>query len=119
MPGTSISVTKAAHLLDIPEVEAENLAGPGGQVSLERVRSRVGTAGLALEIARASEEVGRLPGQLKEIHASNARLQKELKESVEERRLLARDSTGAAGRRRGAVDADGAYRAHSPHREEA
>ena len=91
MPGTSISVTEAARLLDIPEVEAENLAGPGGQVSLETVRSRVGAAALALELAHAREEVGRLSGQLKEVRASNARLQKELKESVEERRRLTRE----------------------------
>ena len=35
--------------------------------------------------------MGRLSGQLKEVRASNARLQKELKESVEERRRLTRE----------------------------
>jgi predicted nucleic acid-binding Zn-ribbon protein len=32
--------------------------------------------------------VGRLSGQLKEVRASNARLQREIKDSVEERRRL-------------------------------
>jgi hypothetical protein len=91
MPGASISVTEAARLLGIPEEEAEKLAGSGGQVSLETVRSRVGEAALALELARAREEVGRLSGQLKEVRVSNARLQKELKESVEERRRLTQE----------------------------
>ncbi len=88
MPGASIPVAEAARLLDIPEREAEKLAGPGGQVPLETVRSRVGAAALALELARAREEVGSLSGQLKEVRDSNARLQKELKESVAERRRL-------------------------------
>ncbi len=91
MPGASIPVAEAARLLDIPEKEAEKLAGPGGQVPLETVRSRVGAAALALELARAREEVGRLSGQLKEVRASNARLQKELKGSVEERRRLTQE----------------------------
>ena len=39
-------------------------------------------------MARAREEVGRLAGQLKEIRATNLRLQEEIKESVEERRQL-------------------------------
>ncbi|MDQ3842082.1 MAG: hypothetical protein M3262_05960, partial [Actinomycetota bacterium] len=43
---------------------------------------------LARELASAREEVGRLSGQLKEVRAANSRLQKEIKESVEERRRL-------------------------------
>jgi chromosome segregation ATPase len=43
---------------------------------------------VALELARAREEVGHLADQLKEIRATNLRLQEELKESVEERRRL-------------------------------
>ena len=88
MSGASIPVAEAALLLHIPEVEAEKLADPGGRVPLETIRSRVGAAALALELARAREEVGSLSGQLKEVRASNVRLQKELKESVEERRHL-------------------------------
>ncbi len=83
MPGASISVTEAARVLGIPEEEAEKLADSGGRISLETA--------LALELARAREEVGRLSGQLKEVRASNARLQKELKESVEERRRLTQE----------------------------
>jgi chromosome segregation ATPase len=91
MPDASISVAEAALLLDIPEDEAEKLADAGGRVPLETLRSRIGAATLALEIARAREEVGRLSGQLEEVRASNARLQKELKESVEERRRLTQE----------------------------
>lgn len=88
MPDASIPVAEAARLLDIPEEEAERLADAGGRVPLETVRGRVGVAAVALELARVSEEVGRLSGQLEEIRASNARLQNELKDSVEERRRL-------------------------------
>jgi chromosome segregation ATPase len=91
MPDASISVAEAARLLGIPEKEAERLADPGGRVPLETLRSRVGAAAVALELARAREEVGRLSGQLQEVRASNARLQKELKESVEERRRLTQE----------------------------
>ena len=83
MPGVSIPVAEAALLLDIPEEEAEKLADPDGRVPLETIRSRVGAAALALELARVSEEGGRLSGQRTEVRASNARLQKELRESVE------------------------------------
>ena len=89
MPDTSIP--EAARLLNIPEEEAEKLADPGGRVPLETLRSRVGATAVALELARAREEVGRLSGHLEEIRASNARLQKELKESVEERRHLTQE----------------------------
>jgi chromosome segregation ATPase len=91
MPDSSIPVAEAARLLDIPEEEAEKLADAGGRVPLETVRGRVGVAAVALELARVSEEVGRLSGQLEEIRASNARLRKELKDSVEERRRLTQE----------------------------
>ncbi|HEV3476339.1 MAG TPA: hypothetical protein VG127_02545 [Rubrobacteraceae bacterium] len=91
MPDSSIPVAEAARLLDIPEEEAEKLADAGGRVPLETVRGRVGVAAVALELARVGEEVGRLSGQLEEIRASNARLQKELKDSVEERRRLTQE----------------------------
>ncbi len=91
MPDASISVAEAARLLDIPEKEAEKLADAGGCVPLETLRNRVGEAAVALELARAREEVGRLSGQLREVRASNARLQKELKDSVEERRRLTQE----------------------------
>jgi predicted RNase H-like nuclease (RuvC/YqgF family) len=91
MPDASISVAEAARLLDIPEKEAEKLADARGCVPLETLRSRVGEAAVALELARAREEVGRLSGQLQEVRASNTRLQKELKESVEERRRLTQE----------------------------
>ena len=87
-PDPSVSVEEAARFLEIPEDEARDLAGSGGRVSLEAVRGRFGAAVVARELARASEEAGRLSGQLKEVRASNARLQKELKESVAERRRL-------------------------------
>ena len=89
MPDASIS--EAARFLGIEEEEARKLADPGGRVPLEVVRSRAGAAALALELARAREEVGRLSGRLEEVRASNARLQKELKESLEERRDLTQE----------------------------
>jgi erythromycin esterase-like protein len=46
------------------------------------------TLEIARELARSREEVGRLKGQLEEVRATNLRLQKEAKESVEERRRL-------------------------------
>jgi predicted RNase H-like nuclease (RuvC/YqgF family) len=91
MPDASISVSEAARFLGIEEEEARELADPGGRVPLEAVRSRVGAATLALQLARAREEVGRLSGQLEEVRASNARLQKEMKESIEERRRLTQE----------------------------
>ena len=87
-PDPSVSVEEAARFLGIPKDEARDLAGPGGRVSLEAIRGRFGAAVVARELARASEEAGRLSGQLKEVRASNTRLQKELKESVAERRRL-------------------------------
>jgi len=91
VPDESITLAETARLLGIPEEEAEKLADAGGRVPLETVRGRVGVAAVALELARVSEEVGRLSGQLEEIRASNARLQKELRESVAERRHLTQE----------------------------
>jgi predicted RNase H-like nuclease (RuvC/YqgF family) len=81
-------VAEAARFLDVPEEEARALADPDGNVLLETVRSRVGAAAIAGELARSREEAGRLAGQLKEVRATNVRLQRELKDSVEERRRL-------------------------------
>ena len=88
MPAYSLSVSEAARFLDIPEEEARELSDAEGHVSLEVVRSRAGAATIARELASAREEVGRLSGQLGEVRASNVRLQKELKVSLEERRRL-------------------------------
>ena len=88
MPEPSISVSEAARFLDVPEEEARGLADAEGNVPLQTVWSRAGAASIARDLASASEEVGRLSGQLKEVRASNVRLQKELKESVDERRRL-------------------------------
>jgi len=87
-PDPSVSVEEAARFLEIPEDEARGLAGAGGRVSLEAIRGRFGAAVLARELAKASEEAGRLSGQLKEVRASNGRLRKELQESREERLML-------------------------------
>ncbi len=81
-------MAEAARLLGIPEPEARDLADAGGRVPLGTVRDRIGGAAIALELARAREEVGRLAGQLKEVRASNARLQREIKDSTAERRRL-------------------------------
>ena len=56
-------------------------------------RDRAGNAALELarELGRIREEVGCLKGQLKEIRAANLRLQKEVKEGVEERGLMEED----------------------------
>ena len=88
MPASSLSVSEAARFLDIPEEEARELSDAEGHVSLEVIRSRAGAATIARELASAREEVGRLSGQLGEVRASNVRLQKELKVSLEERRRL-------------------------------
>ncbi len=88
MPEPSISVAEAARFLDVPEGEAQALAGADGKVPLEAVRSRAGAAAIAGELARSREEAGRLAGQLKEVRATNVRLQRELKDSMEERRRL-------------------------------
>jgi len=88
MPEPSISVADAARFLSVTEEEAKELSDAGGNVPLETVRSRAGAATIARELASAREEVGRLSGQLREVRASNVRLQKELQGSVEERRRL-------------------------------
>jgi predicted transcriptional regulator len=87
--GASLSPAEAARVLGVSESEAGGLARPDGRVPLEAIRDRVGTTlELARELAQAREEVGRLSGQLKEVRATNSRLQKEIKEGVEERRRL-------------------------------
>ncbi len=85
-----VSPAEAARLLDISEEEAGGLARSDGRVPLEAVRERAGSTilELARELARAREEAGRLSGQLKEVRAANLRLQKEVREGVEERRRL-------------------------------
>lgn len=90
MDEVSLSPAEAARVLGISESEAGGLAGPNDRVSLEALRDRADltTLELARELARAREEVGRLEGQVKEIRTTNLRLQKEVKESVEERRRL-------------------------------
>ena len=81
-------MAEAARFLGVPEEEARALTGPDGNILLETVRSRVGAAAIAGELARSREEAGRLAGQLKEVRATNVRLQRELKDSIEERRRL-------------------------------
>ena len=88
MPEPSISVAEAARFLSVTEEEARELADATDNVPLEAVRSRAGAAAIARELASAREEVGRLAGQLGEVRASNVRLQKELKDTAEERRRL-------------------------------
>ena len=87
---SSIPPAEAALLLGISEDEARGLAGPDGGVTPEALLRGTGTTVLELarELARAREEVGRLSGQLKEVRATNVRLQKELKEGTGERRRL-------------------------------
>jgi hypothetical protein len=87
---TSLSPAEAAHLLGISEEEASKLAHPDDRVPLEALREYAGATVLELarELARAREEAGRLSGQLKEVRATNLRLQKEAKEGVDERRRL-------------------------------
>ena len=90
MDKTSLSPAEAARLLGISEEEAGKLAHPDGRVPLEALREYAGATVLELarELARAREEAGRLSGQLKEVRATNLRLQKEAKEGVDERRRL-------------------------------
>ena len=87
---THVTPDEAALLLGITEDEARGLADPDGGVPLEALLSRTGATVLELarELARAREEVGKLSGQLKEVRATNVRLQKEMKEGAEERRSL-------------------------------
>lgn len=91
MPGeTPIPPAEAALLLGIPEGEARKLAGPDGNVPPEALPRGTGATVLELarELARAREEVGNLSGQLKEVRATNLRLQGELKAGTAERRRL-------------------------------
>ena len=90
MDEISLTPAEAARLLGISEDEAGELARPDGRVLPDAVRERLDSTllELARELARAREEVGRLSGQLKEVRATNLRLQKEAKESTEERRRL-------------------------------
>jgi hypothetical protein len=87
---TSLSPAEAARLLGISEEEAGGLVHPNNRVPLDTLREYVGATVLELarELARAREEAGRLSGQLKEVRATNLRLQKDATESVEERRRL-------------------------------
>jgi chromosome segregation ATPase len=94
MPEPSVSVSEAARFLDVPQGEARKLADAEGNVPLETLRSRAGAAAIARELANAREEIGRLSGQLREVRASNVRLQKELRGSVEERRRLTEEVLG-------------------------
>jgi len=84
--GTTLSPSEAARLLGITEDEARSLAGPEGRVPLGAEPPVV--LALVQELARSRGEAGRLEGQLKEVRAANLRLQRELKEGVEERRRL-------------------------------
>jgi chromosome segregation ATPase len=87
---SSLTPAEAARLLGISEDEAGELARPDGRVLPDAIRERLDSTllELARELARAREELGRLSGQLKEVRATNLRLQKEAKESTEERRRL-------------------------------
>ena len=88
MPEPSIPVSDAARFLGVTEEEVRELADADGNVSPETVRGRAGAAAIARELGLAREAVGRLSGQLKEVRASNARLLKEQKDSLKERRRL-------------------------------
>ena len=95
MPGeASVSVAEAARLLGVTEEEARGMADASGGVPLEALRREVGAAALALELARAREEVGRLSGELKEVRATNLRLHKDLRAAAEERRRLTEEVLG-------------------------
>lgn len=91
MDDASLPPSEAARILGVSESEAGELSRPDGRVPLKALRDRLGAATaleLARELARAREDLGRLSGQLKEVRATNLRLQKEMKESAEERRRL-------------------------------
>ena len=76
--------------MGISEDEAGKLVRPDGRISPEAIRERLDSTVLELAraLARAREEIGHLSGQLKEVRATNLRLQKEAKEGTEERRRL-------------------------------
>ncbi len=86
MDEASLPLAEAARLLGVPESQAARLVRSDGRVPLEVIRERLDAT--TLELASAREEVGRLSGQLKEVRATNSRLQKEVKEGGEERRRL-------------------------------
>ncbi len=89
MEETSLSPAETARFLRISEREAAGLVRANGRVPLETIRERLDTTvELGRELAHAREEVGLLSGRLKEIRATNLRLQKEVKEGAEERRRL-------------------------------
>lgn len=88
MEEASFSPAETARILGVSEEEAGGLARSDGQVPLETIREQFIITKLALEIARAREEVGRLSGQMKEVRSINLRLQKEVREGAEERRRL-------------------------------
>jgi erythromycin esterase-like protein len=85
-----LTPVEAARLLGISKDEADDLARPDGCIPLETIRERLDSTVLELArgLAHAREEIGRLSGQLKEVRAMNMRLQKEARESIEERRRL-------------------------------
>ena len=91
-----LTPAEAARLLGISEDKAEDLTGPDGGVLPETIREHLDSTVLELarELARAREEIGRLSGQLKEVRATNMRLQKEAKEGIEERRRLTEEVLG-------------------------
>ncbi|MBV9454088.1 MAG: hypothetical protein JOZ19_08230 [Rubrobacter sp.] len=90
MVEASLSLEAAARVMGVSESEARRLARPDGRIPLEAICGRTGTTMLELarELADTREKVGCLSAQLKEVRATNLRLQKEIKESVEERRWL-------------------------------
>ena len=90
MEEPSLTPAEAARLLGISEDEASKLARPDGRIPPEAIRERLDSTVLELvrELARAREEIGHLSGQLKEVRATNLKLQKEVKEGTEERRRL-------------------------------
>lgn len=94
MSDETVSIPEAARFLGVSEDETRELANSEGEVPLEEVRRRAGAAALGLELADAREEIGRLSGRLEEVRATNLRLQKELRESVEERRRLTEEVLG-------------------------
>ncbi len=76
--------------MGISEDEAGKLARPDGRIPPEAIRERLDSTVLELvrELTRAREEIGHLSGQLREVRATNLKLQKEAKEGTEERRRL-------------------------------
>ncbi len=90
MEEPSLTPAEVARLLGISEDEAGKLARPDGRIPPEAIRERLDSTVLELvrELARAREEIGHLSGQLREVRATNLKLQKEAKEGTEERRRL-------------------------------